>query len=65
MVREREGMYSFFCQRKSKYFSIFWLAIVLDDDCMNTEIKEDLKYLILREDCKLYSKWDSKASLIF
>lgn len=41
------------------------MSVVIDDDCMNTELKEDMKYMILREDCKLYSKWDSKASLIF
>lgn len=42
------------------------LSIVVDDDCMakNTS-KESYKYLILREDNKLYSQWDSKASLIF
>lgn len=41
------------------------LSTVLDDDCMSTEAKEALKYLILRPDCKLYSKWDDKGSLIF
>lgn len=41
------------------------MSVVVDDDCMNTELREEVKYLILREDCKLYSKWDSKASLVF
>lgn len=48
-----------------KLYDVNGVSVVLDDDCMNTESKEELKYLILREDCKLYSKWDSKASLIF
>lgn len=41
------------------------MGIVIDGDCMSKEIKEDYKYLILRENCKLYSKWDDKGSLIF
>lgn len=41
------------------------MSVVIDNDCMNTAVKEDMKYMILREDCKLYSKWNSKASLIF
>lgn len=32
---------------------------------MSTIPKEELKYVILRPDCKLYSKWDDKGSLIF
>ena len=46
-------------------YDIMGMSVVLDDDCMSTQVKEDLKYLILRPDCKLYSKWDSKASLVF
>lgn len=46
-------------------YSIFEMGIVLDDDCMSTEVKDSYKYLILRPDCKLYSKWDDKGSLIF
>lgn len=41
------------------------LSTVLDGDCMNSEVKDTLKYLILRPDCKLYSHWDLKESLIF
>jgi len=42
------------------------ISTVIDDDCMSEEIKEDkIKYLILRENAKLYKLWDSKASLIF
>jgi hypothetical protein len=49
----------------SKKYSIKEMSVVLDGDCMSTEIGEDLRYLILRPDCKLYSLWDDKASLIF
>lgn len=41
------------------------MSVVVDNDCINTDLKEEMKYMILREDCKLYSKWDSRASLIF
>ena len=48
-------------------YSIHGMSIVLDEDCMDKEEKSDenYKYLILREDCKLYSQWDDPASLIF
>lgn len=46
-------------------YSVLGMGIVLDDDCMSTEVKDSYKYLILRPDCKLYSKWDDKGSLIF
>ena len=48
-----------------KRYSVNELSTVLDDDCMSTIAKESLKYLILRPNCKLYSKWDDKGSLIF
>lgn len=46
-------------------YSVDGMTTVLDDDCMSQEVKEEFKYLILRPDCKLYSRWEDKASLIF
>ncbi|MGB2578176.1 hypothetical protein AAIR98_000867 [Elusimicrobium simillimum] len=46
-------------------YSVMDMATVVDNDCMAKEVKEELKYVILRPDCKLYSQWDDKASLIF
>jgi len=41
-------------------------STVIDEDSMAQEAhKEEVKYLILRPDGHLYSKWDTKASLIF
>lgn len=42
-------------------------STVIDEDSMaqSKEKKESVKYLIFRPDGHLYSKWDSKASLIF
>jgi len=45
--------------------SVCSMSTVLDDDCMSTAAKDELKYVILRPNCKLYSKWDDEASLIF
>lgn len=46
-------------------YSVMGLSIVIDDDCMATETSDTYKYLILRQNAKLYSKWDDPASLIF
>lgn len=46
-------------------YSLHGMSTVVDDDCMAQEVKEEYKYLILRPNCKLYSKWDDQASLIF
>lgn len=46
-------------------YSVNEISTVIDDDCMSTNQKEAVKYLILRENCKLYTKWDDKGSLVF
>ena len=46
-------------------YSVNGISTVLDDDCMADAIKESIKYLILRENCKLYTKWNDKGSLLF
>ena len=50
-------------------YSVSWnkrnFSCVIDDDCMSRELKDTAKYFILRPNCKLYSKWDDTASLIF
>lgn len=50
----------------AKRYSYRQMSVVVDEDCMaKSENKQSLKYLILRPNCKLYSKWDDKASLVF
>ena len=46
-------------------YSIHELSTVIDKDCMSKGNKKDIKYLILRRNCKLYSEWDDPASLVF
>ncbi|MFA5153777.1 MAG: hypothetical protein WC554_14545 [Clostridia bacterium] len=48
-----------------KVYSIKGMSVVMDDDCMSKENNEALKYIILREDGKLYCRWDDNGSLIF
>ena len=47
-------------------YDYFGFSVVVDEDSMSQEQnKTAVKYLILRPNGHLYSKWDSKASLIF
>ena len=46
-------------------YSFGGMGVVLDEDCMSKEIKDTYRYLILRENCKLYSRWDMRSSLVF
>ena len=41
------------------------MGVVWNDDCMVSEEQEDPRYLILQPDAKLYTRWDSKGSVIF
>lgn len=41
------------------------IGVVWNDDCMIAREQEDPRYLILQPDAKLYTRWDSKASVIF
>lgn len=46
-------------------YDLMGMSIVIDNDCMSKAPKDAYKYLILRPNCKLYSRWDIPASLIF
>jgi hypothetical protein len=47
-------------------FSVMGMSTVLDDDCMSTKADAPAtRYLILRPDCRLYTKWDDKGSKLF
>jgi MoaA/NifB/PqqE/SkfB family radical SAM enzyme len=48
-------------------YNIKDMSIVIDQDCMSedNENKDSYKYLILRENAKLYTNWSTKSSLIF
>jgi hypothetical protein len=46
----------------NKIYSLNGVSFLVDDDCMG---KMGDRYLILRPNLKLYSKWDDKASLVY
>ena len=62
---EREGTPLYRLPFGPMAYSINGMSTVLDDNCMNKESYEQLKYVILREDARLYCQWDDEGSLIF
>jgi hypothetical protein len=46
-------------------YSIMGMSVAIDDDCMSKNEIDSLKYVILRENGKLYCQWDDEGSLIF
>ena len=62
----KNGRYLDTLEYGSKRYSINEMSVVVDEDCMaKGEDKSSLKYLILRPNCKLYTQWDDKGSLLF
>ena len=48
-------------------YSVDGLSVVIDDDCMskNNTVSETVKYVILRPNAKIYTRWDDPASILF
>ncbi len=47
-------------------YSVRGISTLVDGDCMAaSEEASAIRYLILRPDCKLYTKWDDKGSKLF
>ena len=62
----RNGRYLDTLTYGTKRYDFHGFSVVIDEDSMSKEDKDTaIKYLILRQNGHLYSKWDSKASLIF
>jgi hypothetical protein len=49
----------------SRKYSVNEVSAVIDDDCMSTGQNENIKYMIIREDGRLYTRWEDKGSLLF
>ena len=63
---KKNGNYLDTLEYGSDRYSYDGISVVIDEDCMSKRINKDaVKYLILRPNCKLHSKWDDKGSLIF
>ena len=62
----KNGRYLETLEYGSRRYSVMGMSTVVDEDCMaKSEEKKTLKYLILRPNCKLYTQWDDKGSLLF
>ena len=65
MIKEM-GTYLETLEYGAKRYDFYGFSVVVDDDSMAKDINKDsVKYLILRPDGHLYTKWDTKASLLF
>ncbi len=64
-ISNGKGTYLYTLPFGGKVYSIDGMSIVLDDDCMSKNSKDTLKYVILRENEKLYCRWDNIGSLLF
>lgn len=49
----------------AKVYSVQGLSTVIVDDCMAVNNSDTMRYIILRENGKLYCHWDDEGSLIF
>lgn len=49
----------------ARKYSVGGMSVVVDEDCMSKGSENALKYLILRPNCKIYSRWDDTGSLYF
>jgi hypothetical protein len=46
-------------------YDVEGISTLLDQDCMVTKPLSDVRYLVLRPNCHLYTKWNSVASILF
>lgn len=49
----------------SMVYSIMGMSVAIDDNCMAKGEDGKMKYVIIREDGKLYCRWDDEGSLLF
>ena len=64
---KRKGKYLDTLEYGADRYDFRGFSVVVDEDSMaqSDKKKESVKYLILRPDGHLYTKWDTKASLLF
>jgi len=60
-----EGVFLYSLPFGGNVYAINGMSVVIDNDCMSKQKNDALKYIILRENGKLYCKWDNEGSLIF
>ena len=62
---KKKGNYLYKLPYGFSVYSIMGMSTIVDDDCMSQDDVDDLKYVILQTNNKLYTRWDDKGSLIF
>ena len=63
---KKKGNYIDTLEYGQERYSLNEMSVVVDDDCMAKKKNvKAAKYLILRPDFHLYTKWDDKGSLVF
>lgn len=60
-----KGRHIYTLEFGSKVYSVYGLSTVVVDDCMAVTNTDTQRYIILRENGKLYCHWDDEGSLIF
>jgi hypothetical protein len=46
-------------------YDVEGISTLLDQDCMVTNPINDVRYLVLRPNCHLYTRWDKEGSILF
>lgn len=46
-------------------YNVQGISTILDDDCMSKKVNDEVRYLVLRPNCRLYTKWSTPGSLLF
>ncbi len=64
-IKKGQGEFLYLLPFGGKVYSIDGMSTAIDDDCMSKSSVESLKYVILRENGKIYCRWDDSGSLIF
>lgn len=59
------GRHMYTLEFGAKVYSVYGLSTVVVDDCMAVTNTDTQRYIILRENGKLYCHWDDEGSLIF
>lgn len=60
-----KGRHIYTLEFGAKVYSLYGLSTVIVDDCMAVTNTDTQRYIILRENGKLYCHWDDEGSLIF
>lgn len=62
---EREGVAIGALPTGGIRYSVAGMSVVVDGDCMSRDTSDTIRYLILRQNCKLYTRWDDPGSILF